>query len=68
MQDISEFLKIQMSKDNCTSLCAFLSLKGEDEYESLQSTKQISDAKLQQFNQLGARDRGCKGLATHTKF
>ena len=39
MQDISEILKLQMTEQNCSPLCAFLIVEG-DNYESLQPTKQ----------------------------
>lgn len=68
MQDISEILKFQMTKEHCSSLCAFLTITEGDNHESLQqSDKQMAtDAELQQLNQLGARNRGCQSVAINS--
>ena len=71
MQDISEILKCQMAQEHCSSFCALLSLEETNYDEFLQPTKQpMADrnaaAELQQFDQLGAGNRRCKGLATYS--
>jgi len=57
MQDISEILKFQMAQENCSPLCALLYIKGDDNDEPLQSTKQqmVADANDKSRNKLGTR-------------
>ena len=56
VQDISEILKLQMTEENCSPLCALLTIGGYN-YEHLQSTEQMAsgDTNDEQRNKLGAR-------------
>ena len=59
VQDISDILKTQMDKEQCSPLCALLIVGGYD-YESLRSAdKQMAHTNDEQWNKLGARPRGC---------
>lgn len=44
MTDISDSLKSTMQNENCSSLCAFLFLKGESSDDEQLSIQQTSDA------------------------
>jgi len=43
MQDISEILKFQMAKENCSSLCAFLIIAEEEKDVRVLQSKSIKE-------------------------